>query len=213
VANGEALAVTALKRKTFLLYSRHRKGARKMRIRVKYRVSGLATALLVSASAYAQPASPRPPAELHCVYDGVSPETRDAVGQAFWSGGRTGPQPAELLGPTARACMRRHRWGVGELEQASRYAMGAATIRYTRTRMAAMGISMAGWDKAYEDSPVAERVQTPSPPTVRDRAMAAISLDQSARDPNVIAHSATYFAMRTMVERSERWWSGIPLGK
>ena len=184
-----------------------------MRALVKLIMSGAAMALLMAGSANAQPASQRPPGELHCVYDGVSSETLDAVGKAFWSGGRTGRQPAELLGPTARECMRRHGWGVGELEQASRYAMGAATIRYTRTRMAAIGISMTGWDQAYEDSPVAERVQTPSPPAVRDRAMAAISLDQAARDPNVIAHSATFFAMRTMVERSERWWSGIPLGK
>lgn len=184
-----------------------------MRPRLKLIASSLVMALLIGTSARAQPASTRPERELHCVYDGVSSDALDAVGEAFWSGRRSGRQPAELLGPTARDCMRRHGWGIGELEQASRYAMGVAAIRYARTRMTAMGLSIAGWDKAYEDSPVAERVQSPSPPSVRDRAIAAITPDQSAKDGEVIAHSATFFAMRTMVERAERWWSGVPLGR
>ena len=167
----------------------------------------------LGSGAGAQQASPRPIEELHCMYDAASEQVRDRVGQAYWSGSDSPNSPARLLEAAARQCVERHGWGAGQLEHASRYAMGMAAVRYIRARMAAMGLSIAAWDEVYETSSVADRSRLGQPPSVRDRAIAAITAEQRARDPEIIGHSAAFFAMRAMVERAERWWAGLSIAQ
>lgn len=168
---------------------------------------------LFGSIAMAQEANPRPPQELRCIYDMASPEVRERVGEAFWSGSDLANPPGQLLIPAARECSQRHGWGINQLSHASRYAMGSAAVVYTHARMAAMGLSIATWDEIYETSAVEDRSRLGQPPSIRDRAIAAITPQHRARDPQIIAHSAGYFAMRAMVERAERAWAGLPVAE
>lgn len=173
---------------------------------------GRLAALLLLLLALASPAAAQAPEELRCIYDNASDEARDRIGRSVWEN-REVDVPESML-DQFRDCAQRYGWDHQRIRLAGSFAIGTAGLRYLRAQLTRLGVAIDSWDAVYDRTPVRIRAGTRAEgvdiSAMRDAAIAAIDADPNAHnDPDVVGHSAAWFAMRANIERSERGWAAL----